>query len=766
LNPVSFQRAFSRIAAGLLLGMGLSMFWLWPSLPHDANGSWLHIWAVPPVDTLRHLWNGELLTGLRGTGLNTTHVATPFSSYALLGLILIGIGHLVRQRRMALLIAATLCLWLVLSPALAGPLRAMPFFERILYFRNFTWLTLVAIVIAAVGADQLYSKRVGRWLSWLLILTIGISAFKVGNSLKVEADFPQKRADLQQIAGWLREHAAGKRVYAEFSGHSSHEVSANYLRHLLPVMADVQEGASFVYENSFTAQVLQRKGIYWGSITPMADLAPSYGIDFLISWSGVAGSVLSLDPRWELKLQAGSYRIFQRRGSWSTPSPRLHLTLREVGANRFEFIVPEIGREVSEASTTVPYSPGWRLDEFPGFVPRSDAQGFLILDPSVLEQQGVPLHLRWQVDPARQRQGVTISLLAALALVVLIGWRAPAMLRLQLKGRWFGYGLAGLAVMVAIRNWQHLSHRHLTGPHEGFGDSPSMELMQLIGTHRDLVEGGHFQLVGKRWETGPSMIAAEGRTLRAQSPLADSPDIMLAVGGGVDITLTLHFTVAPSAAELTIALGAGEARRRFVIQSGQALNIPAAALAGLLHSRAEIPGYALGIQVLTTAEVLFSRLELVAGVHMLQLEAAAQADGDWGNQGQIGQWYRERLQNGLGMIARYPWPLTSLQLLLPDLNIVGNCHSVWWRGQAAFGGQRIDLVGSAGQKIESPVLDDQAVRWYRVVKISWLGEQAQQPIRLVMSIERRAGTWQHTPVAIGDALAFVSESAGECQPKG
>jgi hypothetical protein len=759
----------------VMIGIGLAAFWLLPSLAHDAGIDWLHIWSPPTAETLRAFINGQLISGLRSTGLNTLSVDSAVSAYLILALALVGVVAKLRRRRDYGLIAACgLAMWLTLSPGIAGPLGFLPFFDRILHLRVASFLTIFLISLAARGAYACRKFRVGPLIFATLMVGVGLSALTMSMSIKTESEFAEKRRDLIQVADWLNENAASARIFSEFAGHSKEEVSANYLRHMLPVLADVQDGASFVYENSFNSKDFLRRGIYWGSIIPLIDLGPEYQIQYLIAWTATAKRVLSDDLRWAKKFAAGDYAVFELIPTLSPSSSatRQHLRLKQIGANLFEtdLVVPA---DQLKIATSLPFSPGWTVVGHESNIRLSaDESGLLNFELNNLAKFPATIQLLWTADLVRARIGIFLSGISLLIVTFLVAQLRTGLFDLdrqvmlpaesllaKIRGRHVKiFGALLVAACILVR-WDSFWNRDTSRPFEGFGKPLEADYSQLIGTWRDFAPGYAFQLVGSRWQGRQDQLTTTGRTLLQRSSSRQIlPDMRVWIGEIDEVNLRLEFDTVPLQ-PVTIAIGGPEQWKYFEILSAQDLKLPSAALQAFLRSDSSRPGRFFDIAVLNTTEVRFRNLSIRNGLHYLQAEYFKQQTGDWTNQGSIAQWANIDLQQGLSMLSQMNWPMTShyLGFNIPDDSDAG-CYEFWYLGIPAHGGQRVLIVS------EQEVLEAKEVasRKYGWIKLGTMRVRPAEPTQLKIAVPGLGIFGSDKRTVVTDALAMVRAGEANC----
>jgi hypothetical protein len=762
----------------VLIGVGLSAFWLLPSLAHDAGIDWLHIWSPPTIETLRAMVNGQLLSGLRSTGLNVVSVDSAVSAYLVMALALIGIVAKLRRRRDYGLIAAFgLALWLTLSPGIAGPLKFLPFFERILHLRVASFLSIFLISLAARGAYACRKYRVGPLIFATLIVGVGLSAVTMSMSIRTESDFAGKRRDLNQVADWLNANAPGARIYSEFAGHSQEEVSANYLRHMLPILADVQDGASFVYENSFSAKDFLRRGIYWGSIIPLIDLAPEYHIQFLIAWTATAKRILSDDLRWNRKFLSGDYEVYERASTVDEVSPksRQHLRLKQLGPNLFE---TEIFSSTDQRliATSVPYSPGWSVSGYESEIGLTqDDRGLLNFDFTRLAQVPTTIRLKWSANPALVTAGKWLSVMMVLvSFILLLPYRSgmldvedavmkPAEKRLAKVRHWHIKILGSLVLASCIGlQWQTFANREIARPFEGYGKSLEATYVEKIGTWRDFASGYAFQLVGSRWQ---GRRAEERRLGRNLSPRSSSrqilADLRVWIGDIDEVQLQLGFE-SESGAPVMIAIGGPEEWKYFELLSDQDLKLPVQALQTFLRTDSSRPGKFFEIAVLNSSDVRFNRISVRSGLHYLQAESFSQMSGDWTNQGSVGQWSNIDLQQGLGMISQMSWPMTrhNLGFVTPS-DLISGCHEVWYLGIPAHGGQEV-VMSTSREVLKNNDVSARSYGWIRLGSVRLNPEDVAE--LQIKALNIRPFSFEKRSV-VTDALALLKTAEDLCPMK-
>jgi hypothetical protein len=538
----SAGRAFVLLGPSLAIGAGLAAFWLVPSLPFAAKEDAAYTWVRDPVDTALALLDGSLVSsyfaGFFPSFMRVSNVG--------LGPVLLAAFAIVDGVRRREPVTRGLSIFFLLSlVVLLGPTvpfgRVLPGFDRLLWYRFATPTTLSLLLLGAVGADRLFDNARFRIPVSLALLTLGIAAYVTvllpASRVETVTRYRSFAASYDAVVETLRrEKVPGDRVFSEFIGFDVKQPpSVNYLRHLVAVDAEVEEVASWVYENNSTGQALLRLGPFWYNSIAMVDAAERMGVRFIVAGSEALRYALDHDVRFERLVSADELALYRHR------TPRARVSMRRAnGAERderaatwgrdghdfrYRVVLSEPARE-GEAIVIRTNVEGWRV-----VVDGRPAEAFATEDgflSATLPSGAMTVEATWSIGPS-SRKG---AILSAIALVALVGLAFLPVLRFPEKHRVSvvldAVGLAGVVLIACVS--LVLSARVdfskiAFGLREGVAPPQTTSVEAIPGTWQDLVVTGPLQL---------SSTKADVDALRAASNLT----IRVAAFPGASLTLT------------------------------------------------------------------------------------------------------------------------------------------------------------------------------------------------------------------------------------
>ena len=617
----------SLIIAGFAVALGTSLaaFWVLPSVPFAAREDAAYTWVRDAKDTVLALLDGSLVTSYFG-GFFPLFVRVSNVGLVVVVLAAIGIFEGIRQREVvvrgfAIYFAITFAI--VLGPM--NPIgRVLPGFERLLWYRFLTPAILALVVLASYGASQIVS--VLRWRSAVtmaLVLT-GSMAFAgvliPSSRVQTTSDYREFSAAYERVVEALHSaRAPGDRVFSEFLGFDVRQPpSVNLLRHLVPLDAQVEEIASWVYENNSTGRALLRSGPFWYDSVAIADSARDLGVRFVVAGSDALRFALDHDGRFEPMVADDVLALFRVRD----PMPRVTVRALSGGERRVASLrhgregsgygyVAELAEEAREGDVLVVRTnvEGWRVTADGSLVvPHATKEGFLAipLRPGVRH-----LEAHWAL-PSTARTGSWISLVALIVVGGIAtlgkGLRFPREPHVGARFDLLGVALcAVVAVTATVRSWRVDFSRFAFGLADGLRVSPEEGASLELGTWHDLHSDG----------------------LLTASRHGEAYAVTICAFSGVRVSFD---TDAP---EVRVRPSALPENAAIVVRAGETLEVPDVWLTAAAASATK-PGRALELMVETIDHAPLRRVSLDGGVHVLEAESFRNTTDDGGGDGFYG----------------------------------------------------------------------------------------------------------------------------------
>jgi len=550
---------------GVALGMAaffsiaLVSFWLLPSLPVAQSTEWVQVWTRSSVRVFLDLVSGQLLGGTSAYFMPRLAHKGHLAGIVLLVSAIVGVVVCVRRRSgRGIIVNAALFLWLLLGPRWAGPLRLLPLYPKLLYFRFLTMLAFSVVLLGAIGLRYLARRRLGMILVCLVVLVLGWNAFQISGRIFTDEAFPESRRDLDTVATWLKDHGDRRgRVFSEFLVGHIDEPSVNYLRHLLPIRSGFEEAVGWVYENSPSSTWLLKHGLYWHSAEAMLDANAAFNVKYLVLASSKLREYAAEDARWRLVLATPHYALFESVAY----QPDLlngvpHETLGWQQPTQHEYVIRFHTQALSAGSVLgikVNSSPYWlaNLDDRPVDVRRGPL-GLMELQILDLPPGDHTLSLRWSHE-RQSREGLVITLLGGLGLMALnLAW-----LRRRVAARLAGGGtetrlgwvvVGGSVVLLAFgvpQLW-----RDFECPIAGGLESTRRLDTIYLGTYDDdRPERLHHLLLG-RWEPRALHEGQAGRFLPAGR--GSAPDVVVSVGDPAQVLVAVSYAMVSQGESLRV----------------------------------------------------------------------------------------------------------------------------------------------------------------------------------------------------------------------
>ncbi len=578
------------------LGLGLTAYWLIPSLEVSEHVPAAHTWIRSPWKTLAAVGTGKIFSSYN-SGFFTRHFGTSFVGAIALGLGLLGAVDGLRGRVRAagpFAAMAALTLWIALGPAVAGPLAGLPLYDRLLWYRFITPFILAWMFLAGFGVHAAVAllRRAGppaRWIGsaalgagWAWALAVLVSR---SEHIRTEAHYPQERDALAQVATWLRDHGDRRgRVYSEFPHWNVKDaISVNYARHLLPLRSGFDELVGWVYENHAVGQVLMARGLVWDNPRPILDLYSVYDVKYAVARSGQFAEMLRDDPRWRSVVSAPPFELFEAHAFTATPvaGPTrdfpAHIVERGMlpGGEyrlRIQIDAPETAPEWAIKVNASPY---WTatLDGVP-VATSVDAYGRLQV-PQPLAAGPHTLDLVWSMAPERRR-GVLLSAAAVIS-TVLLGFAVRRVQRERLIAytppRYAGVAVVAVAMVAASARAARVDSSVLNfGYRDGMVASANPATVR-VGTADDDEPSHPNRVIAAAWSE-PTL--HDGTPVR--STAADGqPALAVTVAPGFPATIRFR-TVEPQPFAVQVVDAAGTVRCRVEVPVSGVAPIPAACI--------------------------------------------------------------------------------------------------------------------------------------------------------------------------------------------
>lgn len=567
-RPTEWGHDVVRLGVVLTTGGLLASFWLVPSVPFAASQDAAYTWLRRPGDTIASFFDGSLLSSYFG-GFFPRFITV--SNVGIVAIVLGGLALVCGLRRRPPGLLSAFFVFLVGAVVTLGPFWSigkvlLPGYDRLLWYRFLTLTELGWLLLAGIGAAYL-AHAPPRFRPYNLIaLAVGfVWAFVVltGRAVKVEmsSQYPEFVADVDEIAGWLKEHGDKRgRVFDEFlSDPDVQSPSVNYTRHMMPILSGMNEIGGWVYENNLAGQVLMKKGVFWHSPFPILDQAPRYDVKYVVAGSSHFIRALTIDPRWKAVVTTRNLVLFENVAFEPNLADGRGLvgklaSERYLRGGGYEYVIdlapaPEPSAEAS-LIVKVGYLPYFTVyaDDVT-VTTHPSKEGLLEVD---LPPGASPHRLRcvWDIGALRA-EGNRLSLAGLAAMLVLIGvsfvrWRPPSTVERTLS--WIGLGAAviGSAAVVVHNRKSDLSN---VGFGVANGITPYAEFDTLkVGAFDDDRPNALMGVLPGAWDV---------RTIRGGQPArrllrADQPAMVIALARRGSNTLTFHG--APEAASFTLSL--------------------------------------------------------------------------------------------------------------------------------------------------------------------------------------------------------------------
>jgi hypothetical protein len=526
-----FGRGALQASTIVVLGLGLTAFWLVPSLGFAAKEDAAYTWLRRPADTLGAFIDGSAFSSYFA-GFYPRFFT--FSAVGIVATVCAGIGVLrLAWRRNAAVLAcaatAILALLVAMGPRPSFGLGILPAYDRLLWYRFMTLAQLMTLLVSGWGAWWLWEIRESLGRAFLFVVaSAGVWALLVlnqrANSIMTAGDEPAFVADVDAVAAWLRANGRREgRVYGEFLGQNVLDsVSVNYLRHMIPVLSGFGEAAGWIYENNEAAQRLMQRGLLWYNPFPMIALAERYDVQYIVAGTPNLVHALSSDPRWRPVLETSHVSLFEAVGrnpslvdaaGWA---PRV---VREgyLRGGGYEYAIEVVpsgeGERARSLRVKTSWSPAWRAYAGDLELPVSRSEDALV--DVALPEGASTIRLTWDIGAAREK-GNRVALLTAVCVAMLIGigtWRERAF---DMPGPLVQIAGAGGAVLVM--SWLVVRARPVNAHLVGFGIRGGMLVTfdtrrAEVGTFDDAVPTRLTRVLESAW--GPRELAGGGpvRTL-------------------------------------------------------------------------------------------------------------------------------------------------------------------------------------------------------------------------------------------------------------
>jgi len=614
----------------------------------------LRTWSRNGWQTVRGFLDGSLLSSYPGAFI--PRLAGQENHTGLFGVLLGALGafdiwrHRAKSMRPTLLLFL-FCFWMCLGPALAGPLGAVPLYERLLWYRFVTFATFFWLLLAGWGLSVLWeyaaapSRRAQRPLA--VVFALGCALY-CGSQLTTrsgrvltESDLVDDRDSLAEVAGWLRANKESPgRVFSEFGVGINELVSVNYARHMLPVEAGVPSLCGWVYENTAVGAACVRTGLLHLSPYRIVDLSERMGVRYAVARSDGFKDALRDDPRWVSRLDSDEYSLFE---TVSVPSRlRADAGAVEVATYREEALPGGSYRVSARAMATdltsfvvdVSHSRWWTAT-VNGKVrgTRESADGFLSIDLAGPVTGELEVELDWSVAGfmATGRWFSLLGLVFACGLywflrrqqgTTLVPWEG----RLSKQALW---SLAALTTIgVSARSWQVKPWRLAAGYVGGVVAEPTPGELD-VGSFRDEENGGHTFVDAKGWGPRTSVGTHATRTWRS-----GRSEVLATLVKGVPATLTVRGTAEDPAFRVEVLdFEVGTRRCEVSGTLGRALSLPA----HCAPEQARVEG-ALRRVVLrfhSANEARIHHVAVDAGIRYLNAESMENVGSDGGSDGLV-----------------------------------------------------------------------------------------------------------------------------------
>ncbi len=465
----SAGRSVVHAVAVVAIGCGLAAFWLIPSLPFASRGDAAYTWMRRPQDTLSAVVDGSLFSSYP-VAFYPRFVARSAAGVVASACAAVGIVLAVVRRNAAVgscALTALLALGVALGPSRSFGVSLLPLYDRLLWYRFVTLLTVMTLIVAGWGAWRLWELR-GRARCVVVAALVGGAVWAaivvVQRAARIETvqAYAPFVADVDAVSDWLREHGDRRgRVFSEFLGQNVPEApGVNYPRHMIPVLSGFGEAAGWVYENSEWAQYLLRLGPFWFDPFPVIELADRFDVSYVVACSPNFVRALSLDPRWKVALATKHATLFEAvaREPSLASAPGWDATVEHEGHTGGGYgytirVAPRAGeRHARELLVKTGWSTAWSARGDDGDLPVRRTDDALVAIDLPADASATTITLTWDIGGLRRR-GSRVSLIALFGVVALLGVarldRGAPLLRRRFPVEPLGVGL-GLAALAAL----------------------------------------------------------------------------------------------------------------------------------------------------------------------------------------------------------------------------------------------------------------------------------------------------------------------------
>jgi hypothetical protein len=777
-----------------MLGLGLVAFWLVPSLAFAAKQDAAFTWLRNPEGTFSSLLDGSIFSsypvGFYPRFVTNSPVGVFVSLCTAFALVRLAFRRNAAIAACAL--TALVALLVALGPRPSYGLSLLPMYDRLLWYRFVTLLTVMALVVAAWGAWQLWGLR-ARCGGLAVVALVGGSLWaglvmtRRAVAVETAAGYPEFVAEVDAVSDWLRAHGDRRgRVFSEFLGQNVVEsASVNYPRHMIPVLSGFREAGGWVYENNEYAQEMLRLGPFWFDPFPMIELADRYDVQYIVAGSPNFVRALSRDPRWRLVLGKNHLSLFEAAGrapafaqaaGWDarlddegyTPGGGYTYTIG---------LAPRAGADrARELLVKTSWSPAWRARAGDREVAvQKTADGLLAVE---LPRDGSASRftLTWDIGALRAK-GSRASLAALVAIAVLmgLGWlrKLPVLVALPpaiAQGTGVGVAIGGLAVL-ALR--ARPIDEHVVGFGARGGLVTTFDTRRVhVGAFDDAEPHRLVRVLDGAW--GPR-IESEGSAVRALAH-EDAPAAAITLSPAGRQRITVRGTLRGAgggSADNRIALviadpGTGAALCRFDAALGVEAQLPDACARG---PAGDGPGVARHLRLETggTSEteraLVVSEIDVDARIVVVEAESMHNVLDDSGYDALYGYGPPDQFpSNGVSMLAgvRYGKPIA----LDRDVDLPEPAYDMWLLTRTVSARERHSrahlLVQSDGRDVGDvePCTRQGLPFWDDDTHLEWLpvGRVDGRATRRIRVTVYKAPA-SYDGLADLDALAFVPAAA-------
>lgn len=633
-----------RLVVVLVTGGALAAFWIVPSAPFAAAEDAAYTWLRRPEDVISSFIDGSLLSsyfaGFFPRFIAISYVGGVAVALGALGLV-IGFRRRHSGPRSAFYVFVFGFL-IMLGPAWSFGVRYLPGYDRLLWYRFLTIVQIGWLILAGFGAA--YLAHAGRrfipynrlalafGLGWaLLVMT------ERATKIQTTSDYPEFTEDADHIAGWLREHGDRRgRVYDEFLWQGIVQPpSVNYIRHMMPILADFDEIGGWIYENNVAGQALMKKGVFWHSPFPIVDGAPTYNVKYIVAGSSHLIRALSFDPRWKDVVKTQHLVLFENvayepalaegHGLEGSASSRRYLR-----GGGYEYIIDldHAPARTGPLVVKVGYLPNFRVyadDDPTPLATRPSKDGLLQIE---LPQGETLRRLRcvWDISELRAK-GDRISLAGLALTIVLVGLsflrrRPAASLARPLGAVGLGVAAVGLAGIV-------IHSRDVDLSAVGFGVRNGIEAFASpnvlkVGSYDDDRRGALVHILPGAWGERSTLGREPSRTLARPAV----PALRLALARRAPGTLVLHGVPDTAAITLTLEAPGGAASCTVEGVMNQPIRLPPECAAD--DGAGELPGVTRDIRVGAREHLEVTAVAAETGITVVEAESLKNVVNDSG----------------------------------------------------------------------------------------------------------------------------------------